>query len=84
MSRWEKNAKYAQETFGTFVDWEERFYNCPCCGEPIYESDWNEEELAEFLCPVCEDADDNDDFSSLFEGDECGFDPYLGCYTDDC
>ena len=49
---WEKNAKYVAETFGAYVDWEERFYECPECGEPIYECDWNDTELME-ICPVC-------------------------------
>lgn len=25
-----------------------------------------------------------DDDEEEFDDDECGFDPYLGCYTDDC
>ena len=37
-----------------FVDWEERFYHCPECGEPVYEDDWYEEELEKFICPICE------------------------------
>ena len=36
---WEKNAKYVESVFGAYVDWEERFYECPCCGEPVYECD---------------------------------------------
>lgn len=51
---WEANAKIVEEVYGGYVDWEERFYNCPECGEPIYESDWNDNELANNLCPVCE------------------------------
>lgn len=53
-SIWEQNANFAQETYGAFVDWEERFYICPECGEPVYECDWNMNELREFLCPICE------------------------------
>lgn len=51
---WEKNAKRVEEEFGGFVDWEERFYNCPECGEPIYECDWSDYTLSEELCPVCD------------------------------
>ena len=40
MSRWESNAMFAQKEYGAYVDWEERFYNCPFCDEPIYEEDW--------------------------------------------
>lgn len=59
MSIWEINAKWAEEFYGCFVDWEERFYNCPECGEPIYECDWEEEQLQACMCPICE-----------FEGEE--------------
>lgn len=51
---WEKNAIYVENTFGCFVDWEERFYDCPECGEPIYECDWDNEKLQKYICPVCE------------------------------
>ena len=44
---WEINAKAVEEVYGGFVDWDERFYNCPECGEPIYECDWTAEELGE-------------------------------------
>lgn len=53
MIQWEENAKEAEYVYGSFVDWEERFYKCPECGEPIYECDWSERELKEFLCPIC-------------------------------
>ncbi len=52
MKQWEANAKYVEEVYGTQVDWEERFYICPECGEPIYEDDWSELNLC-VLCPVC-------------------------------
>lgn len=51
---WEKNAIYVENTFSCFVDWEERFYDCPECGEPIYECDWDNEKLQKYICPVCE------------------------------
>ena len=51
---WEINANEVVSVYGGYVDWEERFYNCPECGEPIYECDWSNAELKEFLCPVCE------------------------------
>ena len=50
---WEKNAKKVAEEYGAFVDWEERFYTCPECGEPVYECDWFEHELWLILCPIC-------------------------------
>lgn len=50
---WESNAKYVERVYGSFVDWKERFYLCPECGEPIYECDWDENELCDMICPVC-------------------------------
>lgn len=60
MTTWEKNARYAKKVYGTHIDWKERFYVCPECGQPIYECDWDEDELKANLCPICE-----------FEEDEC-------------
>lgn len=51
---WEENAKLVEKVYGGYVDWEERFYHCPECGEPIYDCDWEDSELTEFICPVCE------------------------------
>ena len=59
MNQWEKNAFNIKNIYGGFVDWEERFYNCPYCGEPIYEDDYTDEEHKEFLCPICEDIDED-------------------------
>lgn len=57
MTAWERNARTVEEEYGVFVNWEERFYICPFCDEPVLEEDWSEEELTEFYCPICEDAD---------------------------
>lgn len=51
---WEANAKLVEEVYGGYVDWEERFYLCPECDEPIYECDWSTLELTKHLCPICE------------------------------
>lgn len=51
---WKVNARIVEKVFGGYVDREENFYNCPECGEPIYDCDWSEEDFMEFLCPVCE------------------------------
>ena len=55
---WEYVARKVQKEYGAYVDWDERFYTCPECGEPIYEAD---QEDADFMypediviCPVCE------------------------------
>lgn len=51
MSKWEKVANYVAQVYGTFVDWDEKFFECPECDEPIYEEDWQDDELE--ICPVC-------------------------------
>lgn len=57
---WEVNAKIVESTYGGFVDWDERFYNCPECGEPIYECDWSSSELLD-LCPICGFTDEEEE-----------------------
>ena len=57
MTNWERNAARCQDEYGSYVNFEERFYICPFCGEPIYKEDWNEHDLNSFICPVCEDSD---------------------------
>lgn len=58
---WELNANTAKEVYGCHVDYAERFFICPYCGEPVYEADWSEESLKEFMCPICEDEDAEDE-----------------------
>ena len=53
MKTWEANARLLEEVYGTYVDWEERFYICPSCGEPVYECDWDDNDLCDVLCPIC-------------------------------
>ena len=49
---WERVARHCEEEYGTHIGWEDRFFICPECGEPIHECDWEDEELR--ICPVCE------------------------------
>ena len=60
---WESNAKYVERVYGAYVDWEERFYICPECGEPVYEFDWSNDIdfLLDFLCPICEFKGEEED-----------------------
>lgn len=52
---WEENAEYIKDRCGSdFVDYDERYYFCPECGEPIYECEWTSKELEESWCPICE------------------------------
>lgn len=57
---WEENAKKVKDVYGGYVDWDERVYICPYCQEPISEDDWTNEELSNFLCPICEDIDEEE------------------------
>lgn len=51
---WEENAEYIKDCCGSdFVNYEERYYHCPECGEPIFDIDWTEYELEDCLCPIC-------------------------------
>ena len=49
---WEDAARYCEDTFGVYVDWEERFFDCPECGEPLYYDSWGNYPWG--TCPVCE------------------------------
>lgn len=59
MNNWEKIAAYVENVFGAQVDWEERYFVCPECVEPIYEGDWYNGEFKHhdsYICPVCENV----------------------------
>ena len=58
MTDWERNAIFCQDEYGSYVNFEERYYICPFCGESVYEEDWSEVDLGIFLCPICEDEDE--------------------------
>ena len=60
-SLWEKHAHYVENLYGAYVDWEERFYDCPFCSEPVYECDWDIGDLDNFICPICEDNDEEEE-----------------------
>lgn len=73
---WNYCARYCEKTYGTYVDWDEEFFLCPECGEPIYKSDWEEHE-SWTACPVCEwafdgaesnDEEDYDEEDEEYEG----------------
>lgn len=50
---WEINAEIVLTVYSGYVDWDEEFYICPDCGEPVYKCDWNENELQNEICPIC-------------------------------
>ena len=56
---WYYVAKYVVElVYGGYVNWEEEFFICPECGEPIYKCDYPHFVLG-MVCPVCEFMDEN-------------------------
>lgn len=50
------------------------FGECPYSSE-YYDDCW-------YWCGESEPEDNYDDYDD--DVDECGYDPYLGCYSDDC
>ena len=49
---WEYAAKMCEDVYGIFIDWEERFFICPECDEPLLEIDWENHNWN--MCPICE------------------------------
>ena len=69
-SNWYRFAKKCNEIYGVELDVDEdRFFVCPTCNEPIYESDWTDNDYwlgryrKRWYCPICEDLlwDENED-----------------------
>ena len=54
---WKENAECLEDVYKTYVNWDDRFYICPECGEAVYEIDWDNDDLENFMCPVCEWTD---------------------------
>lgn len=52
MMTWRQAAQMCEEVYGIFVDWEEKFFICPECDEPIYMEDWESHDWK--TCPICE------------------------------
>lgn len=50
---WEYVARYFVYMEGGYVDWEEEYYICPECEEPIYKCDYPIIDVG-MICPVCE------------------------------
>ena len=57
----EKFAQTIEKEFGMYFDREEEFVECPECGEPLYDCDWESSEYMKissdghvvWQCPVC-------------------------------
>jgi len=62
---WRELAHRVDCVYGGYVDYDERFFICPHCAEPIYSYDWEDWDGPEDVCPVCGDViegeEDEDD-----------------------
>ena len=50
---WQYVATFVEEDYSGYVDWDEEFFLCPECGEPIYKCDYPYISMG-MICPVCE------------------------------
>lgn len=52
---WNWAAKVVEKEFGGYVNWDEKYFICPECGEPVYADDWHDVEFAlATICPICQ------------------------------
>ena len=55
---WEKMAHLFEINYGSLIDWNDRFFYCPRCHEPVYEDEWDDSDFIDgndnFICPICE------------------------------
>lgn len=51
-SPWYAAAQYCEETYGVYVNWDEEWFLCPECGEPLYADDFEDWDWAS--CPICD------------------------------
>ena len=61
---WSYIAQYIiEKEYDGYVDWDEEFFICPECDEPVYKCDYPYIDLG-MLCPICEtklEEDEEDD-----------------------
>lgn len=50
---WEFNACYLRRTYHAHINWDERYYVCPFCGDRVYEDEWKE--TVWYICPFCQE-----------------------------
>ena len=54
--------------------------NCPCDIDGVCPYEAEEFSSCDYWCGT----DEPQDYPDIWEDYDVGFDPYLGCYTDDC
>ena len=51
---WKEIALELEEIYGAYVEYEEGFFICPECGEPVYKEDWDDGDFEDCKCPICQ------------------------------
>jgi rubredoxin len=61
-SNWYRLARYVELNNNAYVNDFDRYFECPYCGELIYETDWRDTDYwlgknynKQWYCPICED-----------------------------
>ena len=58
---WYYVAQYIiEQAYDGFVDWDEEYFICPDCGEPVYKCDYPYIDLG-MTCPICETKIEEDE-----------------------
>lgn len=70
--KWNEVAKIVENDFDTQVDWAEKFFVCPDCGDVVYECDFNTYSvLALGYCPICGTAlTEKCEYENFYEHEE--------------
>ena len=58
MYNWLQIAHLIEVNYDSLIDWNDRFFYCPKCHEPVYEDEWESEDdfldgSNNFICPIC-------------------------------
>ena len=58
MYNWLQMAHLIEVNYDSLIDWNDRFFYCPKCHEPVYEDEWESEDdfldgYNNFICPIC-------------------------------
>lgn len=53
MTTWKEAADFCRNTFGCHVNYKEKTFICPECGEPVYNDDWDDPNWVWDECPIC-------------------------------
>ena len=57
MYNWLQIAHLIEVNYDSLIDWNDKFFYCPKCHEPVYEDEWASFDLIDgnnnFICPIC-------------------------------